>query len=142
VKLNAAYVLVKTACSAWTDDNAPSMGAALAFYTAFSAAPVLIVAMSMAGLEFRQKAAEVEFAGQLQALVRERGARAVQAIIQRADRPALGIVASAVGIGTLLVRASGAFADLQDALNKICYRPDADIAWSHVWMGAAVASYC
>jgi membrane protein len=95
------------------------MGAALAFYTVFSLAPVLIVAISVAGLAFGQKAAEGEFARQLQGLLGETGARAVQAILQSADRPALGIIASAVGIGTLLVGASGAFVELQDALNKI-----------------------
>jgi len=220
VDLKAAYVVFKTACSAWADDNAPSMGAALAFYTVFSLAPVLIVAISVAGLAFGQKAAEGEFSLQLQSLLGEAGARAVRAILQSADRPALGIIASAFGIGTLLVGASGAFVELQDALNKIWkvqggsesiwllairerflsfgmvlglgllllvslvvsaalgaagnliapllpwpvfmleaanfllslgvialllamifkYLPDADIAWSEVWMGAAVAS--
>jgi len=93
--------------------------AALAFYSVFSLAPVLIVAISVAGLAFGQKAAEGEFSRQLQGLVGETGARAVQAIIKSADRPALGIIASAFGIGTLLVGASGAFVELQDALNKI-----------------------
>ena len=115
----AAYVLFKKACLAWADDNAPSMGAALAFYTLFSLAPVLIVAISVAGLASGQKAAEVEFLRQLQGLVGGTGARAVQAIIQSADRPALGIIASAIGIGTLLAGASGAFVELHDALNKI-----------------------
>jgi membrane protein len=119
VKLKAAYVLFKKACLAWADDNAPSMGASLAFYTVFSLAPVLIIAISVAGLAFGQKAAESEFARQLQGLLGETGARAVQAILQSANRPALGIIASAFGIGILLVGASGAFVELQDALNKI-----------------------
>ena len=115
----AVYLLFKKACLAWADDNAPSRGAALAFYTVFSLAPVLIIAISVAGLAFGQKAAEGEFLRQLQGLVGKTGARAIQAIIQSADRPALGIVASAIGIGTLLAGASGAFVELQDALNKI-----------------------
>jgi len=119
VKLKAAYVLFKKACSAWVEDNAPSMGAALAFYTVFSLAPVLIIAISVAGLAFGQKVAEGEFSRRLQSLVGETGARAIQAILQNANRPALGIIASAIGIGTLLVGASGAFVELQDALNKI-----------------------
>jgi len=119
VNPKAAYVLFKKACLAWADDNAPSMGAALAFYTVFLLAPVLIIAISVAGLAFGQKAAEGEFLRQLQGLVGGTGARAVQAIIQSADRPALGIVASAIGIGTLLAGASGAFVELHDALNKI-----------------------
>ena len=119
MNLKAAYVLFKDACSGWAEDNAPSMGAALAFYTVFSLAPVLIVAISVAGLAFGQKAAEGEFSRQLQGLVGETGARAIQAILQSANRPALGIVASAIGIGALLVGASGAFVELEDALNKI-----------------------
>jgi membrane protein len=80
---------------------------------------VLIVAIAVAGLAFGQKAAEGEFSRQLQALVGETGARAIQAIIRSANRPALGVIASTIGIGTLLVGASGAFVELQDALNKI-----------------------
>ena len=119
MNLKAAYVLFKEAGSAWAEDNAPSMGAALAFYTVFSLAPVLIVAITVAGLAFGQKAAEGEFSRQLQGLVGETGARAIQALIQSANRPALGVIASAIGIGTLLVGASGAFVELQGALNKI-----------------------
>jgi membrane protein len=119
LNLKAAYVLIKKACSAWVEDNAPSMGAALAFYTVFSLAPVLIIAISVAGLAFGQKAAEGEFARQLQGMVGETGAKAIQAILLNANRPALGIIASLIGIGTLLVGASGAFVELQDALNKI-----------------------
>ena len=119
MNLKAVYVLFKEACLAWAEDNAPSMGAALAFYTVFSLAPVLIVAITVAGLAFGQKAAEGEFSRQLQGLVGETGTRAVQALIQSANRPALGVIASAIGIGILLVGASGAFIELQDALNKI-----------------------
>jgi membrane protein len=119
VNPKVAYVLFKTACLAWADDNASSRGAALAFYTVFSLAPVLIIAVSVAGLAFGQKAAEGEFLRQLQGSVGVTGARAIQDIIQSADRPALGIVASVIGIGTLLAGASGAFVELQDALNKI-----------------------
>jgi len=133
VKLKAVYVLFKKACSAWAVDNAPSMGAALAFYTVFSLAPVLIVAISVAGLAFGQKAAEGEFVRQLQGLVGATGARAVQAILQSADRPAMGIVVSAFGIGILLVGASGAFVELQDALNKIWKVPCSS---ENVWLRA------
>jgi len=119
VNLKAAYALLKEAGSAWMEDNAPSMGAALAFYTVFSLAPVLIVAISVAGLAFGQKAAEGEFLRQLQGMVGEAGARAIQAILQSANRPALGIISSVIAIATLLVGASGAFVELQDALNKI-----------------------
>jgi membrane protein len=119
VNLKAAYVLFRKACLAWADDNAPSMGAALAFYTVFSLAPVLIIAISVAGLASGKRAVEGEFLRQLHGLVGGTGARAVQSIIQSADRPALGLLASSIGIGTLLAGASGAFVELHDALNKI-----------------------
>lgn len=119
MSLKVAYALLKDACSAWAEDHASSLGAALAFYTVFSLAPVLIVAIAVAGLAFGQKAAEGEFSRQLQGLVGETGARAIQAIIQSANRPALGVIASTIGLGTLLAGASGAFIELQDALNKI-----------------------
>lgn len=112
-------MLFKNAWSAWAEDRARSMGAALAFYTVFSLAPVLIIATSVAGLVFGQRAAAGEFSRQLQGFVGETSARAIQAILQSANRPALGIVASAMGIGTLLVGASGAFVELEGALNKI-----------------------
>jgi membrane protein len=114
-----AYALLKDACSAWAEDHASSLGAALAFYTVFSLGPVLILAIAVAGLAFGQKAAESEFSRQLQTLLGAAGARAVQAIIRSANQPALGVIASTIGIGTLLAGASGAFVELQDALNKI-----------------------
>jgi len=61
VSLKVAYTLLIEACSAWAEDHASSQGAALAFYTVFSLAPVLIIAIAVAGLAFGQKAAEGEF---------------------------------------------------------------------------------
>jgi membrane protein len=119
VSLRAAYALFREACSGWVEDHASSLGAALAFYTVFSLAPVLIIAISVVGLVFGQKAAEGEYSRQLQALVGSTGARAIQAIIRSASRPALGIIAGTFGVGTLLAGASGAFVELHDALNKI-----------------------
>jgi membrane protein len=131
-KLKAVFVLFKTAGLAWADDNAPSMGAALAFYTVFSLAPVLIVVITVAGFAFGQKAAEVEFSLQLRGLLGEAGAKAIQAILQSVDSFGLGIFASAMGIGTLLVGASGAFVELQDALNKIWkVGPGSENIWVH-----------
>src|ERR1019366_10288560 len=117
--LNVTYDMLKESCSAWVEDNAPSLGAALAFYTIFSLAPVLIVAMAVAGLVFGHKAAEGETLLQLQVLVGEMGAKAVQTVIQSADRPVLGVVASTIAIGTVLAGASGAFIELQAGLDRI-----------------------
>jgi membrane protein len=116
---SAAWLLFKEAGSAWVADNAPSLGAALAYYTIFSLAPVLIVVIAVAGLAFGREAAEGEILRQIQALVGPAGAATIQTIIQRADQPALGIIASALGLATVLVGASGAFVQLQDTLNQI-----------------------
>jgi membrane protein len=117
--LKVVWALLKEASLAWLHDNAPSMGAALAFYAILSLAPVLIVATAVAGLGFWQKAAEAEAFRHIQALVGETGARVLQNAILSANRPALGVIASTIGVGTMLVGASGAFIELQDSLNKI-----------------------
>ena len=130
MNLKVAYALFKEACSAWADDNASSQAAALAFYTIFSLAPVLVVAV--AGLAFGQEAAESNFLRQLHALVGETGAKAIQAMIQSANWPALGVIASLIGIGTVMAGASGAFVELQDALTKIRKVPRRS---GSVWLG-------
>ena len=130
--MKAIYGLLKEAWSAWLEDNAASLGAALAFYMIFSLAPVLMVAIAVAGLAFGRRAAEGEVLRQIQSLVGETGARAVQAIIQNANRPTLGVIAATIGIVTVLVGASGAFVELQDALNKIWRVPRRS---ESIWVG-------
>jgi membrane protein len=117
--LNVTYDLLKESWSAWAEDDAPSRGAALAFYAIFSLSPVVIVVVAIAGLVFGHKAAESEILLQLQAWVGDAGARAIKTFMQSADRPVLGVAASMIAMGTILVGASGAFVELQDALDKI-----------------------
>ena len=117
--IKVVWALLRESCLAWLQDNAPSMGAALTFYAILSLAPVLIVATAIAGLGFWQKVAEAEVLRYIQALVGETNARVLQTAILSANRPALGAIASTIGVGTMLVGASGAFVELQDALNKI-----------------------
>jgi membrane protein len=95
------------------------MGAALTFYVILSLAPVLIVATAIAGLGFSQKVVEAEVLRQIQALIGETSAKVFQAAILSANRPTLGVIAGMFGIGTILIGASGAFVELQDALNKV-----------------------
>jgi membrane protein len=110
----------RQAANAWINDNAPRLGAALAFYTLFSLAPVLIVVVSIAGLVFGQRTAHVDLAHQSQALIGTQGAAAIQSIIEGAtNRPALGWFAATIGALTILIGVSGAFNELQDALNLI-----------------------
>ena len=118
--LKTVAVIFKQAASAWLNDNAPRLGAALAFYTLFSLAPVLIVVVSMAGLVLGPRVAHADLARQFQTLIGTPGAAAIQSIIQSAThRPALGWLATVFGALTILVGVSGAFNELQDALNLI-----------------------
>jgi membrane protein len=117
--IKVVWALLKESCFAWHQVNAPSMGAALTFYAILSLAPVLIIATAVAGLGFWQKAAEAEVLRHIQAQVSETGARVLQNAILNANRPALGVIASMISVGTALVGASGAFIELQESLNKI-----------------------
>jgi membrane protein len=117
--LKTLTVLFRQAGAAWLDDDAPTLGAALAFYTLFSLAPVLIVAVSVAGLVFGDKAAQGEIVRQFQGLMGTQGATAIEIILQSTNRPGLGVLATALSLIAILVGASGAFNELQDALNII-----------------------
>src|ERR1700688_1046571 len=117
--LKTVGALLRQACAAWLDDDAPTLGAALAFYTLFSLAPVLIVAVSVAGFAFGEKAAQGEIVRQFQGLMGVLGTNAIETILQSTNRPGLGVLATALGLLAILVGASGAFNELQDALNII-----------------------
>lgn len=103
----------------WFEDSAPRHGAAIAYYTLFALAPVLLVVIAIAGLVFGEDAVRGEIVGQLGALVGRDGASAIQGMLQRASEPREGITATVVGVVGLLVAAAGAFLELQAALNKI-----------------------
>lgn len=117
--LKTLTALLRRAGAAWLDDDAPTLGAALAFYTLFSLAPVLIVAVSVAGFVFGDKAAQGEIVRQFQGLMGMQGASAIEVILQSTNRPGLGVLATAFSLLAILVGASGAFNELQDALNII-----------------------
>jgi membrane protein len=95
------------------------MGAALAYYTIFSLAPLLIIAVAIAGLVFGVEAARGGIAREIQGLVGRDGARAIQDIIQSARNPARGVIGSMIGIIVLFLGASGVFCEIEDALNSI-----------------------
>src|SRR5437870_1556149 len=117
--------LLKTAYLEWSKDKAPRMGAALAYYTIFSLAPLLIIAVAIAGLAFGMQAAQGEIAGQIQGLVGRDGAKAIEAMIQSAHKPARGVIGSMIGLFALFLGASGIFCEMHDALNSIWHvNPD------------------
>ena len=117
--IKALAALLRRAGEAWIADNAPRLGAALAFYTLFSLAPVLIVTVFLAGVIFGDKAAQGEIVRQFQGLIGAQGAIAIETIIQSTNRPALGVFATTFGVLAIFIGASGAFNELQDALDMI-----------------------
>jgi membrane protein len=107
------------ALQAWWDDDALRLGASLAYYTLFAIAPVLLVAMAIAGMAFGADAARGEMVGQLDQLVGQEGARAVQSLLEGAGQRRAGVLATVLGSITFVVAAMGAFLELQAALNTI-----------------------
>jgi len=121
----AISALLKVAFLEWSRDRAPRMGAALAYYTIFSLAPLLIIAVAIAGLAFGMEAAQGEIAGQIQGLIGRDGAKAVQSMIQSAHKPFHGVIGSLIGVFVMFLGASGVFSEMQDALNSIWHvNPD------------------
>lgn len=114
------FSLLKQTGVEWIDDKAPMLGAALAYYTAFSLAPLLILSIALAGFVFGQEAARGQIFDQMRMLIGDEGARAMEDMVQNANaKPATGLVAAIVGVATLLVGASGIFGQLQTSLNII-----------------------
>lgn len=130
--LKNIWILVKAAASSWVDDYAQSMGAALAFYSMFSIAPLLLIVISVAGLVFGVEAANGEIVGQLQTLTGQQGAAAVQALLKSVSQPAESVIALLIGGILLLIGATSVFAELQDALDRIWRVPKRNRAgiWS------------
>lgn len=111
--------LLKATFSEWIDDKASRLAAALAYYTAFSLAPLLVITIGVAGLVFGDDAAQGKILGELQTVMGPDGARFVQELIAAARKPASSIAATVIGIVILVFGASGVFGELQDALNTI-----------------------
>jgi membrane protein len=123
MKLSQAWPLMRETASSWSDDHAQSMGAALAYYTVFSIAPLLLIVISIAGLLFGIEAARGEILGQLRGLMGDAGARAVQSLLESVNQPKQSALASMVGLVTLLVGATTVFRELQDDLDRIWHAP-------------------
>jgi membrane protein len=113
------WAFIKQIGSEWSKDSVPRLGAALAYYTALSIAPLLVIALSLAALFFGDEAARNQIDEQLSSLVGAQGGKAIQDMIANADRPRVGGVATILSIGTLLLGAAGVFGELQSSLNTI-----------------------
>jgi membrane protein len=115
--------VIKAAVSGWVDDYAQSMGAALAYYTMFSIAPLLLIVISITGLVFGDEAARGEIFSQLEGMLGAPGALAVQGLLEGIRTPSESVTATVFGVALLLIGATSVFGELQDALDRIWRAP-------------------
>jgi membrane protein len=115
--------LLTSTVNAWLDDYAPSMGAALAFYTLFSIAPLLLIVISVTGFFFGEAAARAEIFAQISLMVGEDSATTLDTVLESLDKPAASLVGMLVGLGTLLIGATTVFVELQNAMDRIWQVP-------------------
>jgi membrane protein len=126
--------LIRSAVSACLEDDIARMSAALAYYTVFSLAPLMLISVAVAGLVFGEKAAQGGIVSQIRGLIGEEGAKAVQTIMASAHRPASGALAGLLGVAVFILGATGAFSEIYTALNNIWRTPPAKLSglWSFV----------
>lgn len=117
--IKAIFSLFKQTFDEWNEDRAPRLAAALSYYTIFSIAPFLIVVIAIAGLVATPDAVRGSLDEQIQGLVGREGADMIQELIQNTSKPQENIIASIIGLVTLLLGAGGVFGQLQDALNTV-----------------------
>ena len=125
VTVRQLFGLFKRALGAWNDDDASSMGAAIAYYTLFSIAPLLILVIAITGLIFGREAAQGQILIQLRGLIGDAGAVAVQDMLKSASTPARSVAAAIVSVITLALGATSVFTELYGDLNKIWRMPAA-----------------
>lgn len=109
---------------AWVDDYAPSMGAAISYYTVFSIAPLLVIVIAVAGALFGREAVQGLISDQLSGLIGGEGARFVENLVAAASDTDKGLVAGIISFFVLLVGATTVFAELQSALDRIWHVPE------------------
>src|SRR5262245_51213617 len=114
-----AFDLLKDTFREWQEDKAARLAAALAYYTIFSLAPLVIIVLGVIGFFFGQGIVGNYLVEQVQGLVGKEGADVIQSIIKNASQPSSSLLATLIGIGTLLFGATGLFGQLQDALNTV-----------------------
>lgn len=111
------WEMLKATVLAFIDDEALSRGAAIAFYTVTSIAPVLLIVVAIAGLAFGHEAAQNSISRELSDLMGQQAADVLQSVLTSAANKSSGIVATIIGIATLVATASGVFGEMQAALN-------------------------
>jgi uncharacterized BrkB/YihY/UPF0761 family membrane protein len=119
--LGNAFSLLKHTFSEWLEDKAPQLGAALAYYTVFSLAPLVVVLLAIVGVIFRDdpRGAWDRITQEMSYFLDPSGVQVVQNIAQTASQPGESTTATIIGVALALFGASGVFGQLQDALNTI-----------------------
>src|SRR4030081_22297 len=113
------WKLAKSTVLAFIEDEALSRGAAIAFYTVTSIAPILLIVVAVAGLVFGREAAQGAITAQLGGLMGQQTADVLQSAVASAGEKSSGVLATTIGIVTLIATASGVFGEMQSALNAI-----------------------
>ena len=134
IRIKSVFRLLKEAFQEWQEDKVSLLAAALAYYTVFSITPLLVIAIAIAGAVFGQDTARVEILEQINGLVGEQGAKAIEVALANANQPEISGIASVISVVVLLVGASGVFAQLQEALNTVWdvkAKPDGGI-WNFI----------
>ena len=134
-KLKAGWELLKITFTEWTNDNAFELSAALAFYTIFSIAPVLLIAVGVAGFFLAPGTATDQIVGEMENMIGVQGANAVRQLIESSRGFGKGAWAVGVGIVTLITGATAVFGELQSALNRIWdvqAKPDRGVIMSFI----------
>lgn len=121
--IHKAWPLLVQTFNRWTADKAPRMAAALAYYSTFSIAPLLIIVIAIAGLVFGRDAARGEIVAQFAGTIGPTAAEALEKMVDNASNVSDGFFAVVVGSVLLLVGATGVFVELQDSLNSIWHVP-------------------
>ena len=124
MKLKEVTFLLKDAVSSWLEDDGGTMGAALAYYTLFSLAPLLVIVIAIAGLVFGPEAAQGQVLRQLEGLIGRDGAAVIQNLLRSASDEGRSTGAAIIGGVTFLLGATGVFSELQGDLNRIWREPN------------------
>lgn len=119
ITLKELWAIIKETFAEWSEDKAPRLAAALSYYTIFSLAPLLVIAIGIAGLVFERQEARDQVIAQIGGLIGAQGAEAVETMIEATQQGNAGLIATIVGLVTLLLGAAGLFGQLKDALNTI-----------------------
>lgn len=140
VTLPTAGRLFIQAVKEWNADGAPSRGASVAFYNMFSAAPLLLLVIALAGLFFGREAAQGAIIGEFSHLMGPDAAAAVEHIVTTAQDTGEGVIATAISIALLLVGATSVLAELQNALNQMWDAPEVKASGLWAWIRSRLLS--